>query len=241
MSSRLACFLLLLVLLTGCAVPPSTPQPTLQVWRVQRTPALGWLDDSINQCIREQPGSGVLLSGVTAAGLDPLQADISLTWGTVPAEGLPVFQLGTDQLAVTVHPDNPLRAVTAEQFSNIVSGKWTTWQQVDGSLSGEIAWWLLPPGDETHSLLENMLEVDMQMNPFAWLAPDPPAVVQSVAADTLAIGVVPSRWVDETVKSIPLQGVDRDTLTLPILAIARQQPDSGLNAFLGCLQKNIGK
>ena len=241
MSSKLTCFLLLLVLLAGCAAPSSTPQPTLQVWRVQRTPALGWMDDSINQCIREQPGSGVLLSGVTAAELDPLQADISLTWDTVPVEGLPVFQLGTDQLAVAIHPDNPLRVVTSEQFSNIISGKWTTWQQVDESLSGEISWWLLPPGDETRTLLEKTFEADLQMNPFAWLAPDPSAVVQSVAADTLAIGVVPSRWVDKTVKSIPLQGVDGNTLTLPILAIARQQPDSAMTAFLGCLQKNIGK
>ncbi len=241
MSSNLKWFALLLILLAGCAAPSSTPQPTLVVWRVQRTPSLGWMDDAVNQCIREQAQAGVFLEEVAIAGIDPLQADITLTWGTVPEGDLPVYQLGSDSLAVIVHPDNPLQAVTADQFSSIASGKWTTWKQVDEILDGEIAWWVLLPEDETRLLLANILGADLQANPYAWLAPDPAAVVSSVAEDPLAIGAVPSRWVNASVKTILLEGIGLDKLALPILAVMREQPGSELTAFIGCLQKSFTK
>ncbi|HPC07198.1 MAG TPA: hypothetical protein PLI60_10810, partial [Anaerolineaceae bacterium] len=85
----------MLVLLAGCAVPASTPQPTLEVWRVQRTPSLGWMDDTINLCIKEQPQTSIFLDEVSTAEIDPQQADLTLTWGTVPEGNLPVFQLGS--------------------------------------------------------------------------------------------------------------------------------------------------
>jgi len=239
MSFKITWSFFLLVFLAGCAAPAVTLQPTLQVWRVQHTPAIGWMDKSINKCILEQPGAGVFLSEVTAAELDPQEADLSLTWGTAPEEELPVFQLGNDSLTVIVNPQNPLKAVNTEQLNNIVTGKWTNWQQADASLSGEIAWWLLPPGDEARLLLENALQVNLQLNPYAWLAPDPSAVLQSVAADPLAIGVVPSRWVDASVKTVPFEGIEENALTLPILAITRQQPDNELTAFLACLQTSL--
>ena len=199
------------------------------------------MDENINQCIREQPRAGIFLEEVTTLEINPQLADVTFTWGTVPEGDMPVFQLGSDSLIVIVHPDNPIQSVKADQLGNIGSGKWTTWNQVDGKLSGEVAWWVLPPEDETRLLLENALEADMQANPFAWLAPDPAATVQSVADDPLAIGAVPSRWVDATVKSIAIEDISQDALTLPILAVTRQQPDSELTAFLGCLQKTIGQ
>ncbi len=241
MSSRVAWLFVLLVLLAGCAAPASTPQPTLQVWRVQRTPSLGWMDDAINSCIREQPQAGIFLEEIASSIIDPQQADVTLTWGTEPEGNLPVYQLGSDQAAVIVHPDNPLKSINAEQLESVISGNWTTWNQVEVNLSGEVAWWVLTPEDEARLLLENALGLDMQANPFAWLAPDPAAVLQSVAGDPFAIGVVPSRWVDASVKAIALDGISQDALTLPILAVTRQQPDSSLTAFLGCLQKDIGQ
>ena len=241
MSSRVTWLFVLLVLLAGCAAPASTPQPTLQVWRVQHTASLGWMDATINLCIREQPQAGIFLDEVSSAEIDPQQADVILTWGTVPEGNLPVFQLGSDSLAVITHPENPLQTLTSDQLKNITAGSWKTWDETDNKLSGEIAWWVLPPEDETRLLLEKALEADLQANPFAWLAPDPAAVLQSVADDPLAIGAIPSRWMNASVKSIAVEGISMDTLTLPILAVTRQQPDSGLTAFLGCLQKNIGQ
>ena len=241
MSSRVAWLFVLLVLLTGCAAPASTPQPTLQVWRVQRTPSLGWIDETINLCIKEQPQAGIFLDEVSTAEIDPQQADLTLTWGTVAEGDMPVFQLGSDSLALITHPDNSIQSLSGSQLKNITSGSWTTWDEADITLSGEITWWVLPPEDETRLLLEKALDSDLQANPFAWLAPDPAAVLQSVADDPLAIGAIPSRWVNASVKSIAVEGISMDTLTLPILAVTRQQPDSGLTAFLGCLQKNIGQ
>ncbi len=229
----------LLFILTGCAAATPTPQPALTIWTVNLTPALGYMTTTINECASAQPETGVFLREVPVNALDFENTDISLTWGTVSETTLPVFELGTDQLSVIIHPGNPVDSLNQSQLEQIIQGEITTWQQTGDPLDGDIAWWLLPAGDEARTLLEKTLAIQPERNPYAWMAPDADAVVQSVASDTLAIGIVPARWLSDSVKSIQLIGLDTESLTLPILAVTRQQPDAEMTVFLACLQNSL--
>lgn len=239
MYSKVFCAVALLCVLTGCAAATPTPQPALTIWTVNLTPTLGWMTPAINQCARSQPETGVFLREVPVDALDFQNTDISLTWGTVSETTLPVFELGTDQLSVIVHPGNPVDSLAQSQLEQIIQGEITTWQQADVLMDGDIAWWLLPAGDETRRLSEKSLAIQPERNPYAWMAPDADAVVQSVAADPLAIGIVPARWLSDSVKSIQLIGLDTESFTLPILAVTRQQPDTEMTIFLACLQNSL--
>ncbi len=228
-----------MLVLVGCASPTPTLQPTLTVWRVQITPALGWLHPAINRCVQADPSTGVFLVEITAVDIDFSAADVTLTWGISPAADLPVFELGSDHLSVIVHPENEITSLTAQQFAAIINGEITTWQQVDAQQIGDIAWWTYPAGDEGLVLLESATGAQPSRNPFAWLAPDAGAVLQSVAQDTAAMGFIPSRWMNGSVKSITIDGLAEEEFTRPILAVTNQAPQPMLTAFLQCLQGEI--
>jgi hypothetical protein len=100
---------------------------------------------------------------------------------------------------------------------------------------------MVPSGDEGLDILVKAIGVQPSHNPFAWIAPDAEAVRQAVAENPSAMGFIPTQWLNESVKSISLEGLEETTLTQPILAITPQQPEPQLTSFLQCLQSEIEK
>ncbi len=239
-AKRLIC-LLLVVLFAGCASSTPAPQPTLIVWNVQITPSLGWMKPILHTCTLQDPEMGVFLLDAAPSEINFQKSDITLTWGKTPAETLPIYELGSDALSIIVNPENGISSLTVEQLTAIIDGEISQWQQIGSPIEGDIAWWTVPSGDEGLEILVSAMGVQPSRNPFAWIAPNAEAVLQSVAVNPSAMGFIPSHWLNESVKSIPIEGTDDNTLTQPILAVTRQQPDQKLAGFLQCLQSEIEK
>jgi ABC-type phosphate transport system substrate-binding protein len=234
-------FVLIGLALVSCqAATPSAPVPTPQYWRVQYTPALAWMAPAFNLCIRQQPGFALAVFERPASTLDITQADITLRWGAAADSSGAQVELGSDDLVLVVNPQNPLQSLTGSQVRNIFSGTSRAWSDFSKGNVNSIVVWSYPQGSEMRQFFEDALSpVDLLSS--AHLAPDPNALRQSVAADPSAIGYLPGRWVDSSVRPLLITGSPAPSLRQPILAATHTAVKGAQKEWLLCLQRSIAQ
>jgi hypothetical protein len=238
----LVIFLIIGLAAASCqAVAPVSSPPTTQYWRVQYMPALAWMAPAFNLCIRQgPPGYALAVFERPASALDISQAEIILRWGAgTDTSGAPV-ELGSDDLVLVVNPQNPLQTLTASQIRNIFSGANHAWSDYSKANPNTIQVWSYPQGNEIRQYFEQALS-PVDLLPPAHLAPDPNALRQAVAADPSAIGYLPGRWVDTSVRQLSIDGVSELSLRQPILAVTQATPQGAQKEWLLCLQRSIAQ
>jgi len=241
--SRLLAAALLVTLLAGCqtvtpAAPPS-PEITPQVLDVQASPALRPLRSLMQGCAYPLPGFGLNVIERPASVMQP-QAGLVLRWGAPAALVGFAVQIGSEELVVIVHPDNPLPGISAAQLAAVFALQTRAWDALGSpapQLGQEIHPWAYNPGDDIQAIFE--AAIGPIRADAAALAPDPDAMRQAVAADPGAIGFLPRRALDDSVKSIEITGLNADALTHPILVLAPVQPAALSRDWLVCLQERL--
>jgi hypothetical protein len=225
--------------LTACM--PATPQPlpTPQLWQVQSTPTLRWIGPALNLCTRQQPGIALSIDERPAQALNPAQADFTLRWGAPDTLNSYAVDIGTDELVVIVHPDNPVDSLDISEIKAIFTGKTQSWSAFIKGNSGRIQVWTEAYGSDVQQIFQSNLLQQPLTNPFAHLAPDPIAMRQSVGSDLTAIGYLPRRWLDSTVHAIQIKGIPAAILRQPILVMRETGPQGAQKDWLLCLQESI--
>lgn len=228
-----------MVFLTACApalpTPPPAAPPTL--WQVQASPALAWLTPHINRCAVEQPGFNMVLLERPTAALDLSTADIILRWGAPAAMAAPAIILGEDELVFIVHPSNPLNQLSAADLTSLLTGKTAAWDKLSpGASKDPLKVYFYPAGEDLQLVVDKAFR-DLAINrETGWLAPDPAAVRQVVAASPTALGFIPRRWLDSSIKMLSITGLTASSLRQPVLAISPKPPTEAQKAWLACLQ-----
>jgi hypothetical protein len=64
---------------------------------------------------------------------------------------------------------------------------------------------------------------------------------QAVAADPSAIGYLPRRWVDSSLRPLSIDGISETSLRQPILAVTQTTPQGAQKEWLLCLQRSIAQ
>jgi hypothetical protein len=213
------------VLLAGCApVPTPAPIATPRILQVQMTPSLQSLAVGFSMCAEEQPATGLVTLETPADALDPALS-LALRWG--PPNELPgsVSVIGYETLVVIVHPQDPRAAVALEELRGLYQGK----------QSGTA--WAYPAGDDVQQVFEAaVLDGEPAPARAVSLAPHPQAMREAVAGEPGAVGFLPQRWLDDTVKAVTVEGIAPERLTAPILAMRNTEPSDPEKAWLLCLQ-----
>ena len=154
----------------------------------------------------EGGGTGI---GVQKAGeglVDIGNTGRALSEEEVAKYGLKSYAFAVDGVAVVVHPENPVAALTAEQVRDIFAGKITNWKDV----GGKDAPVHLFSRDEASGTREVFWDKLLKKGPVAVSA----NIVQSngamkvaVSQDKSAVGYVGIGHIDHTVKAPTLDGV----------------------------------
>jgi hypothetical protein len=228
---------LALAVLAGCqpAVTPVAP-PTPEIMVVQVTPALRSLDTRFEQCAKEQPGAGLVLLDTPASAVDLDRSPLALRWGADPAFRGFAAVIGQEALAVIVHPGNPTSAIPVEELRAIYLGTLHAWKSPVDPL--EIQPWAYSAGSDTQAIFEAALESKIAPH-AASTAPDPAAMREAVAGSTAAVGFLPRRWLDASVKEITVTGLDPQRGRQPIIAVSKSEPKGPIYSWLLCLQKEL--
>ncbi|MEJ5203617.1 MAG: substrate-binding domain-containing protein [Anaerolineales bacterium] len=231
---------ILLVVLVACtpAFTPKPSAPTLaSIWRVQVDAELDYLSPLFNLCAQQNPAIGIVLVDEGTSSSTAV-VDFFFRWGDHKIIQGHAAVLGKDSLAVIVHPDNPINGLTIEDLRSIYQNNIRKWSELDASVTflGQIEVWRYLPEQAIQQDFETLLETPALRNPFAMLAPDPEAMRQAVSQNPTAIGFLPARWLDVSVKPLTLNNVTEEALSQPILVTYNGELDALQQSWLLCIQ-----
>jgi hypothetical protein len=231
----------LLLSLAGCSQKPVTPTTVLtpRIWKVEYTPSLSWIEPILNACTMQIPGTGIVVDQQPFINLHPEQVEVTLYWGEKSGLKGAAAVIGTDELVIIVNPKNPLQKLDQETLSAIFTGDIHNWAETNNpeSFSGVIEVWEYPQGNEIHNFFVRALAIS-KINSYSKLAPDPRAMKEVISKNPNAIGYLPKRWLDGSVKTV--DNIDSNQKWVqPILAISPTEPQGDLRIWVVCLQTAI--
>jgi phosphate transport system substrate-binding protein len=121
------------------------------------------------------------------------------------ARATPIM-VARDGLAVVVHPENPIRALTLAEVRSIYAGDRRSWQALGGA-AAQITVITREDGSGTRAAFEELVMGGRQIAARALVQDSSGSVRQMVAADPAAIGYISLGLVDQTVRAVTLDGV----------------------------------
>ena len=213
------------------------PSMNVVVWEgstsVKRHVAL--LQDQMNQDLGVQlvvvgnsSGSGYkkVLSGELpyAVSSSPL-AELMKKYGQHPSldSTMDEHYIGTDQIFVVVHPDNPVQGLSNEQIKGIYTGRIVNWREVGGH---DAAIELFTPhmNSGTRLSFQNWI---LHGERYATHVQDTKAtryVLNQVASDLYGMGVVSSDFLRR--KNVGVRAVNREKIGRPLVLISNGPLDA---------------
>lgn len=240
----LVIFALLAFVLPGCQglspsqpgetrLPPLVPIPTPEVVAVVLPPLLEPVAPALRACSQENPTVGVVVYP-SLAHANTAPVDLTFSWGE--DENLADYSaaVGEEHLVVIVHPEQSASQFTLQQVIAIFTGEQTTWP----GTGEEIHVWAPPTSDLQWQLFEQAAGASIPPTGSAAIAGSA-EMRAAIAADPAAIGLLPSAWLDDEVKALPLTGPGFSPL--PILVSAPQEPQGAGRLLLYCLQSGAGQ
>ncbi len=179
----------------------------------------------------QQVGEGLVQIGNTGRPLS--QEEIS-------KYGLVSFPFAVDGVAVATHPANPVAGLTAEQVRQIYAGKIRNWREVGGR-DASIHLYTRDEASGTREVFWQKVLAKGAVAADANVVPSNGAMKTAVSQDEGAIGYVGIGYVDETVKALPLDGVEQSQenastgaypVTRKLYMNTRGEPSGLVRAFI---------
>ena len=198
----------------------------------------------MKQCTEELENTGLVLLNRPASALDLSQAALALRWGAIRPDSSKIKPyaavIGEEELVILVHPQNTIQQISADDLEAIYTGRMRTWKTA--APANEIQVLVYPEGEETQEIFENIfLNSSPGRAQITSLVPDPAAMRETIAKNPGAIGFLPRRWVDSTVKTLPVENLDPVQLRHPILALSQSEPGGQEKEWLVCLQEMMSE
>ena len=217
--------------------PVATIAPTPEAVNVVITPAARTLWGKLHECALAHPELALILWERPSTSPDFRQADLSIRLGAPASEEGYLALLGETEIKVIVHPSSAFADLTFEEIKTIFQKGYTA--------SGQpLQVWILQ-GDDVRRyfdavILDGTDFLSAEVAPQARIAPDPAAMLVAVSSDPAAIGYLPATWLDDEVHPLVLDSALSLKLRLPILALAKAEPQGVSRTLLGCLQAPAG-
>jgi DNA-binding transcriptional LysR family regulator len=246
---RLLVGILCLILAPGCQ-PTNTPAPQpASIIRVELSSTLKYLSPAIQACTLQESGLHVILDEKPASQMGKIDADVSIRWGdaNMPSPSH-VFRLGSDRLVLAAHKNNPLKVIEISQAVYLLSGGIPTWGDIidkycpqctgsDEFRAQPLEVWRYTNGEDISLEIAQIPAINQTVNlNRIFLAPSSQSMAEAISNNTAAIGLLPSRWLNENIKEIALQGVNPTEFIIPVLASTPSDPNPVVHDWLICLQ-----
>ncbi len=232
---------LVLLLITACsaeptALPTSTPIPVVQV---RLDPVVEWLSPVIQTCSQNIPERNWLVLSTDAQLEDTAETSVHFYWDSEAPSSQNTYLITSDTVEVVTHLSLPLRDLTLSDLQAIFTGSLSRWDEMDENLpSAEIQVWLYP---QSNSIMENFLHWSglspQSLSPLAFLAPDPLQMRNTIAENSLAIGILTKRWANEQVNLVKIKN-EQMVREFPLVAELNKN-DPYVQEWLSCIQNQI--
>lgn len=226
------------LLMTACSadpvpLPTSTPLPSVQVLL---DPVLEWSKPAMQICSRQIPERNWIFVSADYPLSTTDEFNVHLFWGSKTNDLENTYLLTNERLEIVVNPALPITSLSLAELQAIFGGKINRWDEIAENLpAAEIEVWYYP---QNFSIMENFFRwsglSSENLSPLVLLAPHPLELRNTIAENPLAIGILTSRWMDDTVQRITIEG-NQNSSEFPVLA-AVNTPDIYVREWLSCLQ-----
>ena len=204
-------FLLSSFLLFSCST--KTPQASLQPVSVYSTfAAEPWLTD-LYACA----DSVATLIRVD----DPNSADIALQIGEPDFLSLFAYQIDEEEILVAANRQSPIQNLTREQAQALFTGL--------GDPSAQV--WVYASGDDAQKVLDQFVMEGRGVSSSAFIAVSPRQMSDELASQPNAVGILPRHAMADGLREVLA------ITAVPVLALAKSEPQGAINQLVGCLQK----
>lgn len=201
-------------------------------------------------------GSG---AGIKAA-MDKT-ADIGMSSREITADekasGIKETVIAKDGIAIAVNPANKVEDLTTEQIQGIFMGKISNWSEVGGE-NKEIIIVSREDGSGTRTAFEELLKIEVEkegkkasgLRPDALVAEGNGAVQSNIATKENAIGYVSLGHVNDTIKTLKVNGVEATAenvlnstyaVARPFLFLTNGEPSAEVKAFIDFILGDAGQ
>jgi phosphate transport system substrate-binding protein len=163
---------------------------------------------------------------------------------------LKVIVIARDGIAIVTHPDTPVSDLTIEQVRDIFSGKITNWKDVGGE-DQSIILVSREEGSGTRAAFEEMvMGEDVLIAASSILQPSNGSIRTTVATTPNSIGYLSFGYLDNTVKSISINGVAPTEpnavngtypIVRPLNMLTNGEPTGTVKAFLDFILSEAGQ
>lgn len=220
--------ILLAGLLAGCGSPAAAPVPL----RLAISPAAYPVAQAVMACLPSDGSVAVAIDSVYPSEIDYAEYELYIRLGGDRDSSF-AARLAEERIVLITSAGVGLSSLSSLQAADLLSGRLSNWGQLGGP-DAAVLLFLPPASDETVQAISSNL-VRGTFSSQALLAFGPEIVLDNVAGNQTAAGLLPAAWVDARVSAFDYN------ISLPVLALAAQTPQGAARNLLACLQGPLGQ
>jgi hypothetical protein len=206
-------FLISSFIIASCS--SGTPQTTPQVVPVYSSfAAEPWLTELYECAVQE---TDTVLSRVD----DPSAADIVLQIGEPAFLSSFAYQIDEEEILIVTHRQSPVQNLTREEAQALFMGL--------GDPSVQV--WVYASEADVQRVFDQFVMEGRIVTPFARVAVTPQLMSDTLVNERNTVGILPRHWKVGDAREV------FSAATIPVLALARSEPQGVINRLIGCLQK----
>ena len=152
---------------------------------------------------------------------DPNSADIALQIGEPDFLSLFAYQIDEEEILVAANRQSPIQNLTREQAQALFTGL--------GDPSAQV--WVYASGDDAQKVLDQFVMEGRGVSSSAFIAVSPRQMSDELASQPNAVGILPRHAMADGLREVLA------ITTVPVLALAKSEPQGAINQLVGCLQK----
>jgi undecaprenyl-diphosphatase len=232
-------------------VPLIAANPDESPITVTYTSSLSWLVPAMSVCTDSIPGLAIITHEAPSNLMGTFTDQIYFHWGPIESVSSTLYVIGSEQLALITHAENPLASLSPDLVQQIYTAELRTWGELYGICPDCFS--SQPDEDFKQQSLElfgystqnepqllfeaNFLDGSNTPNTLVQVVPGSEEMVKEIAVNPHSIGFLASRFLTEDVKRVAIAGdFDLSVLSAPILAITSGDMPESTQAWLECIQ-----
>ena len=233
-------------------ITAQTTEDAESVIKITYTSNLKWISPIIQTCANQNGDANIIFFENSYSSIESEAYDTIIALDRENIQLNYAFLLGWEDLNLVVNQSNPTQEIPKEQAILLMMGEYATWGDFfmncescvfQGDTSNfenkKPIIWFYPSSNVIQETIEKTFFSNRLINPDAKIAPSPENMLQALNINHSALGILPSHWVNNNMKSIDISDIEEGELILPILASSTRIPTGELKDLLICIQESI--
>jgi undecaprenyl-diphosphatase len=221
--------------------------------QITSDPTADWLLPFAAECATNLPELAIVTSNTNLDAQEKLLSSVGFSWGEPETSPNYAVVLKEEPLVFIVNPENPLATLPFTQLNKILDGTLVTWadlfancpdcfdtQPAADLVDQPIQLIVYPTGSNAQYAFASQFDISSNLSSAAFVVPSTAAMNEVVLSDPTAFGFLPEFALDDALAKVSLtDSGETYSVTLPLLAIATEEPPTPIRLWLACIQEKL--